>query len=221
MSRTDNGVVIGLLDPRYRTAADASGIQGRHEPENETMFIPLRPRRLAGLAACQMLIVLVLGACAADGRIPGVVSLVDPSGSLSPSASLDAHDAKLAYETCMRDHGVDPTKAEGSSGGSVSAVTVTAAEAACRHLIDGLVSGPGSKPMDPAVMDQWLAWARCMRAHGVDVPDPGGAAAVTPIQIDKHSAAFQAAGQACQTAMPNTNDAGTNDAGPIPTGAKP
>lgn len=221
MSRTDNGVVIGLLDPRYRTAADASGIQGRHEPENETMFIPLRPRHLARLAACQMLIVLVLGACAADGRIPGVASLVDPSGSPSPSASLDAEAAKLAYLTCMRDHGVDAPRAESSSGGSLSAATITAAEAACRHLIDGIVSSASSEPMDPAVMDQWLAWARCMRAHGVDVPDPGGAAAVTPIQIDKHSAAVQAAEQACQTTMPNTNDGVTNGAGPVPPGAKP
>jgi hypothetical protein len=187
------------------------------------MFNFARRRLLAEFAPCNVLILLVLGGCTANTGLPGVASLVDPSAVPSPSTRIDAGDAKLAYLTCMRDHGIDDSGASGASAAPVSAATIAAAEVACRHIFDGVVGDPVSGPMDPAVMDQWLAWARCMRAHGVNVADPGGGAPVTPEVIDKHSRSFLDAGQACQTTMPDTSDGddGASASYPVPTGAKP
>ena len=67
-----------------------------------------------GVAACG-------GTASNDG---GVVSLASPSGapggSAAPTASVDPEEAMLAFQKCMKEHGVDiqvATIADGSGGG--------------------------------------------------------------------------------------------------------
>jgi hypothetical protein len=60
------------------------------------------------------------------------------------------------------------------SGGPGGAAKQQAADEACRHLIANAVqNGPKRDPAEEAKMRrQQLAFAKCMRAHGIDMPDP-------------------------------------------------
>jgi hypothetical protein len=86
----------------------------------------------------------------------------------------------------------------------------------------------GGKQLSPEEQDKILAFARCMREHGVDMPDPDfSSGGVTfgiggPDQksgIDPGSETFQEAQRACQSLMPGdgpktTTGGGGSDSGP-------
>ncbi|HEX2047136.1 MAG TPA: hypothetical protein VHF27_05190 [Acidimicrobiales bacterium] len=99
----------------------------------------------------------------------------------------DPEQAGLDFARCMREHGVDvPDPKPGEGGfvmigpapGSAAADLGGApppgfaeAEEACRHHLEGLIQDGGG-PIDPKEQDRALAFARCMREHGVNMPDP-------------------------------------------------
>jgi hypothetical protein len=105
------------------------------------------------------------------------------TGSGGGSASKDPQEAALEFAKCMREHGVDMPDPEVDSQGRIR-VTVRAgrdqadpkkldeAQRACGHLMGGGGDGPGR--LDPKAQDAMLAFARCMREHGIDMPDPTG-----------------------------------------------
>jgi hypothetical protein len=139
-----------------------------------------------GLAACAALAMVVLPACggAEDGnKVASVSGNSATSTSRGKSAETDVRKAFLAFAKCMREHGVnmpDPkfddqgralmTQSVGPGG----AEKQQAADEACRHLIANAVqNGPKPDPAEEAKMrKQQLAFAKCMRAHGIDMPDP-------------------------------------------------
>ncbi len=87
-------------------------------------------------------------------------------------------------------------------GGSIAAVAaaVLIAAAACSEL-------PGS-PGGSVTYQEALAFARCMRAHGVpSFPDPGSNGQFSGNGIDKHSPQLQSAAGACQSLLPGRNPA--------------
>jgi hypothetical protein len=87
-------------------------------------------------------------------------------------------------------------------GGSIAAVAaaVAIAAAACSAL-------PGS-PSGSVNYQEALAFARCMRAHGVpNFPDPGSNGQLNGNGIDKHSPQVQSAVGACQSLLPGRNPA--------------
>jgi hypothetical protein len=92
----------------------------------------------------------------------------------TPKASSPANteDQMLLYIRCMRQHGVDmPDDPEATSfpkpaGG---APALQAAEDACRALAPPKMQNGAN---DPAAQDRLLAVARCLRDHGLNVPDP-------------------------------------------------
>ena len=59
----------------------------------------------------------------------------------------------------------------------------------------------GDRQIDPAERDAMVAFARCMRQHGIDMPDPTGDGLVVRRDDDggpdPESEAFKAAEQAC------------------------
>jgi hypothetical protein len=84
----------------------------------------------------------------------------------------------------MRDHGVNMPYPKFDdqgralmiqSGGPLDATKQQGADRACRHLIAGAVQN-GPEKRDPAeeakMRKQQLTFAKCMRAHGIDMPDP-------------------------------------------------
>jgi hypothetical protein len=99
-----------------------------------------------------------------------------------------AFEGALKFAKCMREHGVDvPDPTKDSKGGISVGVRVRAgqggepgtpdpkvekAQAECGHFMEA----GGGEPRDPAqearMQDALFAYARCMRAEGIDMPDP-------------------------------------------------
>jgi hypothetical protein len=90
--------------------------------------------------------------------------------------------AQLQFARCMRAHGVDmPDPKPGGRGtfsirarGSrdASRRTLDAAQRSCERYLRGV--GPGKITREDRVklQDAAVKTARCMRAHGIDMPDP-------------------------------------------------
>ena len=85
------------------------------------------------------------------------------------------------------------------------------ADKACRDLLPaGGMLGDPNATMDPALADQMLKFAQCMRDHGVDFPDPQFSGGGVMVQvggdeagaIDPMSETFQAAQEACGSELP-------------------
>jgi len=198
---------------------------------------------------------ILLAACSSPASSNGVVSLVDPSASPSSPASaapsVDPADAMLAYARCMREHGVDmPDPKVDSNGGVFMGIeggegngpdqdTLIAAQKACESLMPKMGEGNPTATMDPEVQDKMLAFAKCMREHGVPMSDPvfSGGGATIQIGGDKGEGGaappsrevMKAAEEACRSLQPmgpggegpvTTVDGGSSFSGSS-TGAKP
>ncbi|MDQ1503416.1 MAG: hypothetical protein QOD57_1143 [Actinomycetota bacterium] len=193
------------------------------------------PRRLHRLP---VLILLAAGlgagvACSGpgSGSPNGVASVKTTAGkSAGPDAAAEKdktktnpEDAMLAFARCMRDHGVNVPDPD-TSGGGPGVVTFSAAapgealdidtskfqeaDKACRDLLGDAGPQNMSPQQQQEAQDQALAFSRCMREHGVNMPDPtfGGQGQVT-MKLDKDSGLdpsdpkFEAAQQACGSAF--------------------
>ena len=216
---------------------------------------PPRPPRRTGAGprpAAQvvlgLLLLVVVAACSGGATPSGVASLVDPSASpdASPAPSVDPEAAMLAFTDCMREHGIDievaligedggrpvkgTTKGSADDRGAPDGFdkgAFAAAEKACRPLLpQGGVNGPGGE-IDPEFQDKMLAFAKCMREHGIDMPDPqfgtGGNTVTIGLgddgsgdgpRIDPQSQEFQDAEAACGSMLPGKlGGPGTGGAG--------
>jgi hypothetical protein len=165
---------------------------------------------VAGLAAT-----IGLAGCSSGASSTGVASLngsgsstttpADGSGSGDAKSQAAQQDAMVKFAQCMRQHGVnmaDPKPAPGG-GGAMEAMPgvnsndpaamqkMQAASTACDKLLPN-----GGKPTAQDIQRQ-LKFAQCMRAHGVDIPDPsansGGRASISINENDpKTKSAFTA-----------------------------
>ena len=106
-----------------------------------------------------------------------------------------------AFARCMRSHGV-PDFPDPDINGHLLNVrlhespgTVEPAQAACQHLLPG---SEGTAAQQQHKVDVILAYAQCMRAHGLpDFPDPSGGS-IDLSHVDVHSPQFMSADRACQ-----------------------
>ena len=190
-----------------------------------TLARPPRPSRrwprLAGLVGAVLALTLAVAACSGGGKSNGVASL---GGSNKPTATTtakprskqDAMQAALAFARCMRQHGINLPDPQFNGNGISQEFTARrggngpdspkfkAAQQACnKYLPNG---GQPTKP-NPQEQQQMLAFARCMRQHGIDVPDPGASGGIEvkgrPGTVNPDSPKFKAAEQACQQYEPN------------------
>jgi hypothetical protein len=199
---------------------------------------------------------LLLVACNAADAGTGVATIDDPAASSSadPAASgqpteQDREDAFLAFAQCMRDHGVDvpDPQFDGGDGGRVTIRgggpgsgtnkidedAFRAANEACRHLIEDAVGDRGNVQISPEDQQKLLDYAKCMRDHGIDMPDPrfdggggfviqggpGGDDSDAKPRFDLDSEAFQAANDACDDLLPGAfgksgTDSSSGESGP-------
>jgi hypothetical protein len=109
---------------------------------------------------------LALAACGADD---------EPAAD----GEQEARDAMLAYTKCMREHGVDiPDPQPGERGirlmapEGVSPEKMEEAEGACRKHLEAIEPPELSEEQQKEFQEAALAHARCMREHGIDMPDP-------------------------------------------------
>jgi hypothetical protein len=171
------------------------------------------------LAAAALTAALALAACGSSNN----------NNSSAESKQDKAFDGAVKFSRCMRDHGIDIPDPQRSAGGGIRIggpgkqgkaairpddAKFQAAQKACQKYLEA----GGGPPMDAAtqakVRDAFVQYASCMRAHGVDMPDPksgpgggilirarsgkGGNASSGP---NPDSPAFKAADQACHSKL--------------------
>jgi hypothetical protein len=230
---------------------------------------PLSRRRAIGPGTALVLAAVVVAACAGSPA-PSVATLAGsdatpaPGASATPAASLSPEDAMLAFAECMRDHGIDmPDPVIVGTGSAVGGVfqgsagvdgssedpgparpdpkEIEAASEACRQYLPG--PAEGAPQLTTEQQDAMLAFAKCMRDHGIDMPDPvfgqgggfsiqvgggdGGPGTNASGGPDPFSPEFQAAQEACGEiladampggAAPVTNGPGGAEPGRVPSG---
>jgi hypothetical protein len=170
---------------------------------------------------------LAAGLLAGCGRAPAA----------STTAAIRQADG-LKFAQCMRSHGVDipdPTTTGNGTGSSLhvsigggggvnpDSTTFQQAQSACgKYLPNG---GQLSPQQQQQAQQNALAYAQCMRAHGVDVPDPstqsGGVMFKLGGSINPDDPAFQSAQKACASKLGTVGPGGgvtIHGGGPAPGG---
>jgi hypothetical protein len=172
-----------------------------------------RLRRALPAAAAAVLLVLLLAACGSSPDADdGVASLGGSSttetNAAAAAADQDPEEAALEFAKCMREHGIDVPD-PGPNGemrltiGPGQEAKMKKAKEACGDLLEN--ARPRLSEEQQSVMqDAMLAFAKCMREHGIDMPDPefGEGGRVTQRarrgQLDPDSSKFQEAEEACE-----------------------
>jgi hypothetical protein len=175
-----------------------------------------RPAVLALATAGVMGLTLVASAC--GGSSSTKVAQVGPTQTTTTGA-VSSRSAKLAaavaYSTCMRRQGVPQYPDPNASGDSHIGIPKNspqfkAAERTCRKL---LPNGGEPTPQEQAqYLQQALAYAACMRGHGVPkFPDPtkgpdGGPdwGAIPSSGVNLNSPLVKAAQRACHKLLPGS-----------------
>jgi hypothetical protein len=162
-------------------------------------------RHARPIAAC-----LALGACLA----------LAACGGSAPAANSAAQEEVRGekFARCMREHGVDVQVAKSSGGGGAANLRITGRAAGIKGNIHSLEAAQqacakyrplGAKEnLSPAEraqrQDQVLKFARCMREHGIEVPNPSttGGLGIQLRGVNPESPKFQSAQKACQSILP-------------------
>jgi hypothetical protein len=179
--------------------------------------IPLR----ALAAALLTVSALALAACGEDDG---------GSGDSATSREQKARDAALAYTKCMRENGVDMPDPDPDQRGiglmvpkGTSPDKVDAADKACRKHLEAIKPPDMSPEQEKKFQQAALAQSRCMRKHGIDMPDPtfdesGGAQMrIGPGSgIDPEDPKFQKAQEACRKEAPGGLGGGSFDSEEAP-----
>ncbi|MEN3304378.1 MAG: hypothetical protein V7603_580 [Micromonosporaceae bacterium] len=178
----------------------------------------MRPvRSWIGLVAVLAMPALALAGCGGKHG-SGVATANGATAKPSATPSMDLAEKSRKFAECMRKHGIDVQvgpvdggggttmrSSEGPGGGPDSA-KFKAAQEACR--VYAPTSGDMPKP-NAQQLEQMRKFTACMRAHGVDIPDPdpdGGGVMVQRSggagNLGPDNPTFKAAQQACRNLMP-------------------
>jgi hypothetical protein len=160
--------------------------------------------RLAFLTLPVATVSLALAACGGGGS--------DPSAASEGDQRAERRAAAVDFAQCMREHGIDmkdPTAeggimlSAGPDSGNTEAELETAQKACQKHL-DKIKPPELSEEQEAEFKERALAFARCMREHGVDMPDPtfgdGGRVQMRMRGegVDPENPRFREAQEACQ-----------------------
>lgn len=163
------------------------------------IFLPARQRGTA--AACLLAATVVLSATACSGDGGGT-----KSGGSASDTKKTKEDQALEHRKCLREQGLkipEPKPGEAGvgitlDGGGMSQQEMEKAFKACQ---DKAVGG-GPKELTQAEKDKMVAFARCMRKNGFDMPDPkfeGGAMQAAPALKAEDMKKFEKANKACES----------------------
>lgn len=164
------------------------------------------------LAPAVVALALLTAACGGgetqDSGVASIDGKKNDKGSNGQKAKdVDREKAALAFARCMRANGVQMPDPDANGMFEITPdqslpapESMEEAEAGCKKESEALQGSMGEPPKD--FQDKVLKMARCMREHGIDMPDPttqeGGGAAVTidPSQLDDPE--FQKAQETCR-----------------------
>src|SRR5438552_2071506 len=156
-------------------------------------------------------VALLLGGCGAKPDDSAkVASISTPSKTGGPTAADNSgksdEDKMRDFAKCMREHGVDMPDPKPAGDGGGMAITLggkdgdtsklDSAQQACKHLMP---NGGEMKPMSAEELDKARKQAKCMREHGVDMPDPdpNGRGAMRAGKVGDDPKKFEDAAKAC------------------------
>jgi hypothetical protein len=150
---------------------------------------------------------LAVAACGGGDKRGGVASLGDdkPTTTSPGSGGGDSTQADLAYARCMRQHGINLPDPKVDAGGRTDWGELPidpddpkfqAARQACRQYREN--GGQAQRP-SPQQQQEMLAFARCMRQHGINMPDPqpDGSLPNRGSGVNPDDPKFKAAERAC------------------------
>ena len=165
------------------------------------------------LAPAVVALALFTAACGGGGgtQDSGVASIDGKKGGGGSNGQkakeVDREKAALAFARCMRAHGAQMPDPDANGMFVITPdqsppdpEAMAKAEASCKKERDALQGSMGEPPKD--FQDKALKMARCMREHGIDMPDPqmgnGGGTAIDidPSQLDDPE--FQKARETCR-----------------------
>jgi hypothetical protein len=150
----------------------------------------------AGSVFAVVALAVLLSACGGGGGGTQVASAGGKSASQSNNDSkhkaskAETEEAFRKFAQCMREHGVDVSDPKFDEGGGAVVFggsphvgdqgqpdqqKVDRAHKECQHFIKNVVNQSGRKPdaeEQRKVQEKALKFAKCMREHGVDMPDP-------------------------------------------------
>jgi hypothetical protein len=148
------------------------------------------------IALVAALCALALAAC---GGGSGGSSASGGSGGQGQAAD---EEEELAFAECMRAHGAeveDPKPGQSLTIGNTDDPAMKKALAACHGKL-GAAGQELSAEEGEEFKEGWLAFAKCVREHGLDMADPTfkGNGKVLLDRTATASPAFEAAREACQ-----------------------
>lgn len=124
-------------------------------------------------------------------------------------------EAALAWAECMRENGVDVPDPKVDANGRLVIEPGNspperpdesfrrASEKCDEFMRDALASQDEiSKEEQARMRDAALAFTKCMRERGIDLPDPDTRGGGVSVQVDPDDPAFQRAAEACDDKLP-------------------
>jgi len=132
----------------------------------------------------------------------GLVACGGGASSGSHESAADEEETQLEFAACMRAQGVeveDPKAGESLVIANTDDPATKKAIANCDHRL-GIAGQELSAEENEEFKEGWLAFAKCVREHGLDMADPTfkGNGKVLLDRTATASPAFEAAREACQ-----------------------
>jgi hypothetical protein len=126
---------------------------------------------LGRAAVLAMIAGALLAGCGSPGYAGKKVATLRTEGKPAPAEQAKSdEDRYREFEKCMAEHGVVfPKSQEEAENFQPDEDAMRAGDEACRNL---LPNGGQPPPLDARQLDEMRDQAKCMREHGVDVPDP-------------------------------------------------
>ena len=166
-------------------------------------------RAVITVAALALALTGLTGCGGSDTDDTGIASA---GGTAAPSASAATTGDGLKFAACMRENGIDMPDPDPSSGAGglqslrTQNIDQTKLNAALQKCQQYRPSGGQGNQANPQNQQQLQALAKCMREHGVDVPDPdpnsGFRGLTSQLQTLQSDPDWNTAMTACQSLMP-------------------